>query len=138
MSGVEIGLAVLPLILSVGTLYQNVAKIVSRYKSCASELQKLHAMLITQRTIYDNEVRQLITNTVGKQRADEMLHDINHASWANKAVEDDLVQYLGPSLEACKGTVEMIQESLQGLSANLQHFDSPENVSWCSSKHVVI
>ena len=131
MSGIEIALAILPILGSAVTHYRDLIKPFSRYKTHAAEFRKLQLRLGTQRTIYHGEIRRLLARVLGDRCAEEMLLDCqHHASWTDVGVDNSLAEYLGPSLEAFVGMIETIKQSLQKFPKDLQDHDNPDEVSF--------
>lgn len=72
MSGLEIGLALVPLIGSGAKHYRDILKPFSRFRNHGSTFANFQLKLETQRTLYDREIRRLLTNIFGKSLADDM------------------------------------------------------------------
>lgn len=127
MSGVEIAglaLAVLPVLLSAAQQYNSCLGPFSRYKRFAKEARVYHKELEIQRTIFRIQCRNLLEEIVDHDAASSMLNSLTQTAWADKKLDEQLVQQLGESLEACIDLIDLIEQRLRDISAESQEFKS--------------
>ena len=127
MTGSEIAglaLAVLPILMSAAQKYNNCLGPFSRYKRFAKEARGYYKELEIQRTIFRNECRNLLEETVDHDAASSMLDSLTQDVWANKKLDKQLAQQLGESLEACIAIIELIEQRLLDISGESQRFKS--------------
>ena len=127
MSGVEtaVGLAlgVLPLLISVAEHYDDCLRPFIRYKHFAKEADRFLNSLGIQKVIFGNQCRILLEEIIEHDVASRMLDGrsgLNHPSWSDIELEEQLTQLLGESRGACITTVEVIQDRLRDISNESQ------------------
>lgn len=113
MSGAEVALALLPLLISAVEHFNDCFRPLIRYRKFTSELNRLQQLLKIQRAIFRNQCRILLENAVNQDVANRMLEERNHLSWFDAETEKLLLDQLGSSREACIAVVELIDEKLQ-------------------------
>lgn len=127
MSGFEIAglaLAVLPILMSAAQQYNSCLGPFSRYKRFAKEARGYYKELEIQRTIFRNECRNLLEETVDHDAASSMLNSLTKDVWSNKKLDKQLAQQLGESLEACIAIIELIEQRLLDIRGESQGFKS--------------
>ena len=116
MSGIEaIGLAlgVLPLLISAIEHYEDVLRPLSRYQNFPSKVQRFIDELETERTIFRTECQLLLATVAGPGVAAEMLQYHRHSSWTDVALNDNLINQLGPLGTTCNSLASKINGKLQ-------------------------
>lgn len=127
MSGFEIAglaLAVLPVLLSAAQRYNSCLGPFSRYKRFAKEARDYYKELEIQRTIFRIQCRNLLEEVVDHDAASSMLNSLTQKVWADKKLDEQLVQQLGESLEACIDLIDLIEQRLRDISGESQKFNS--------------
>ncbi len=122
MSGIEaagLALAILPLILSAAKRYDSVLGPFLRYKRFAREAKRYSKELDVQRTIFRNECRNLLEEIVEHDAASNIL---TKETWLDSQLENELLQQLGESKQACVTIIEMIEERLQDIEGENNEF----------------
>ena len=128
MSGAEtvagLALAVLPIIISAAEHYENCLRPFTRYKNFGREADRFRKLLRNQKTIFRSQCLILLKEIVEDDVASSFLNRAERRSLSVSRVEEQLVQLLGESREACVATIEMIEERLceiEGESQELGH-----------------
>ena len=127
MSGIEgagLALAILPLVLSAAKGYDNVLSPFFRYKRFAKEAKRYSRELDVQRTIFRNECRNLLEEIIEHDAASGMLDSLAKETWSDHRLEDQLLQQLGESKQACLSIIEMIEERLQDIEGENSDFSA--------------
>lgn len=115
MSGAEVALALLPLLISAVEHYNDCFRPLIRYRKFTSELDRFQQRLKIQKAIFRNQCRMLLENAVSQDVANKMLQERNPLSWHNAETEKLLIKQLGFSTEACIAVVELIEERLRDI-----------------------
>lgn len=119
MSGVEavVGLAlgVLPLLISATEHYDDCLRPFIRYKNFAKEADRFRRLLSVQKTIFRNQCRILLEGIVDHDAAARIINCGSTLSNQDVKLEEQLVQLLGESKEACITTTEMIRQRLHDI-----------------------
>jgi tRNA G26 N,N-dimethylase Trm1 len=120
MSGIEtitLGvLGVLPLVISAAEHYNECHQAFVRYRKFAAEVDRFQQHLKIQKTVFRNQCRILLGNvtTVSQQdAASSMLGEPSHPLWADPETEQQVVDYLKDSREACLTVIELIESRLE-------------------------
>lgn len=127
MSGFEVAglaLAILPVLMSCAKQYNSCLRCFGRYKSFTKEARNYTKDIEIQRTIFRNECRNLLEEVVDHDAAASMLNMLDQEAWASKKLDEQLVQMLGESLQACITIIGRIEEQLQDLSKESKGFTS--------------
>jgi hypothetical protein len=127
MSGIEVAgfaLAVLPFLMSAAQQYNICLESFCRYKNFGKEARGYLKDLEIQKTIFRNECRSLLEETVDHHAASTMLDSLSPKAWSNRKLDEQLAQQLGESLNACKATIELIEQRLQDIIGESQNFKS--------------
>lgn len=127
MSGAEVALALLPLLISAVEHYKNCFRPLIRYRKFTSELDRFQQRLKIQKAIFRNQCRILLENVVHQDVASQMLEEKNHFLWCDAPTEKLLVQQLGSSGEACVAVIELIDERLRGIEKESRGFENIVN-----------
>ena len=127
MSGVEttVGLAlgVLPLLISAAEHYDDCLRPFIRYKHFAKEADRFLDSLGIQKVIFRNQCRILLEEIIEHDVASSILNGrsgLNHPSWSDIELEEQLAQLLGESRDACITTIEVIQDRLRDINSESQ------------------
>ena len=118
MAGVETAglvLAVLPLLISSLQQYDHVTSCFARYRNFAPEVNRYQLRLKTQRTIYENECRLLLSNVIDRGAADLILDNASQNSNLDPQVVSDFALQLGRCGEACLTTAKQIKQRLEEI-----------------------
>jgi hypothetical protein len=122
MTGVELALAILPVVISTAEHYHGVYEAYSRYKNFAPILNELQESLQIRRTISYNDSTILLALCVPKDQAKDMLDNPQHSSWADEALEQALASQLGSSASSCIMIMRSIEKKLQEIEGQEQKF----------------
>lgn len=124
MSGAEVALALLPLLISAVEHYKDCFRPLIRYRKFTSELDRFQQRLKIQKAIFRNQCRILLENAVHQDVASQMLEERNHSLWCDARTEKLLVEQLGSSREACVAVIELIDERLRGIEKESRSFET--------------
>ena len=126
MSGVEVaGLALgfLPLLISAAEHYDKCLRPFTRYKNFTKEAERFQLSLGNQKVIFRNECRILLGEIIERDVASSMLDrgsGVDHPSWSDAEVEEQLIRLLGESRGACITTIESIKDRLGDIDTESQ------------------
>lgn len=115
-------LAILPLLISAAEHYDNVFRPFRRWRKYTSELELFQRQLGTQRTIFRNECRLLLTILTNSQIAREMMKEAAHPLWKDQDLEGKLIKQLGDSGIACSDIINMLQQKLDEVEKKTTSF----------------
>jgi hypothetical protein len=139
VEAVSLGLAVLPVIISVTEHFSSTARALRRYRHFSSEIRHLSILVKLQRTIFHGEIRSLLAACVGWDQAEQLLEDMNQTKWKDKSLEESLVTQLSETREPFLELVEWINAELSQMEIRVNAFDEvgqpPKNVSMLSHSH---
>ncbi|MCJ1466393.1 hypothetical protein MMC07_005012 [Pseudocyphellaria aurata] len=124
MSGAEVALALLPLLISAVEHFNDCLRPITRYRKFTSELNRFQHLLKIQRTIFRNQCSILLENVVNQDAAKQMLEERNHLLWCDAETEKLLLDQLGSSREACIAVVELIDDKLRELEKECSRFET--------------
>lgn len=122
MSGVEVALALLPLLISAVGHYNDCFRPLTRYRKFNAELGRFQQRLKIQRAIFRNQCRILLENAVNQDVASQMLEERNHLLWCDAEMEKLLLEQLGSSREACITIIDLIDEGLRDIEKESRGF----------------
>lgn len=122
MSGAELALALLPILISAVGHYNDCFRPFTRYRKFASELDRFQQLLKIQKAIFRNQCRILLENAVSQDVASQMLAERDHLSWRDVETEKLLMEQLGSSREACIAVIELIDKRLCGIEKESRGF----------------
>ena len=126
MSGVEVaGLALgfLPLLISAAEHYDKCLRPFTRYKEVAKEADRFQNLLRIQKAIYRNQCRILLEEIIEHDVASSMLDGplgVDHPSWSDVGLEEQLTRLLGESSRECIATIKMIKDRLGDIDTESQ------------------
>ncbi|KAG7005327.1 hypothetical protein G7Y79_00020g048550 [Physcia stellaris] len=114
MSGAELVLAILPLLISAAEHWDDCIRPFKRYRRFAKEVDRFQQNLKVQYTIFRNQCRILLENvTQESTTVHDALSESNHPLWSDFEVEQQLEQYLAESRDACVAAIQLIEERLE-------------------------
>lgn len=123
MAGVEVVLAILPLVVSALEHYKEAATVYQRYKEYGNTLRELQESLRIRRTIFNNDVMLLLTSVVSKGEAIQMVLDHqHHNNWVDADIEDALERSLHSSFEPCITLISNIGQKLGEIEGEEREF----------------
>lgn len=73
----SLGLAVLPIVISVADNFSSAARALKRYRQFSLEVGHLSKLVRIQRTIFHGEIRSLLAPCVGWDQAEQLLQNID-------------------------------------------------------------
>lgn len=120
MSGAELALALLPILISAVEHYSDCFRPLRRYHKFTSEIDHFLQRLKIQRAIFRNQCRILLLNAVDQDVASHMLEERDHPSWSDADTEKVLIEQLGSSREACIAAIGLIDESLCDIARKIR------------------
>lgn len=139
VEAVSLGLAVLPVIISVTEHFSSTARALRRYRQFSSEIRRLSTLVKVQRTIFHGEIRSLLAACVGWDQAGQLLEDTNQTKWKDKSLEESLVTQLSETREPFLELVEWISAELSEMEVRVDALEQvaqpPKNVSMLSLSH---
>ena len=130
MTGVEAAglvLAILPLLISSVQQYDDITSCFARYRNLAPEVNRFQLRLKTQRTIFQNECRLLLSNVVDQGAADLIVDTASQSPNLDPWVVSDFALQLGRCGEACLATAEQIKERLEEIGYEGRSLESLVN-----------
>ena len=121
MSGAEtvagLVLGVLPLLISAAEHYEDCFRAFRRYRKFNSEVREFRQQFKIQKTIFRNQCRLFLEETVEHDVATKMLEEKGHPYWHDSKVEAELLQQLCVSSDMCVGIIEIIELIKQRLAS---------------------
>ena len=123
VESVSLGLAVLPIVISVAEHYSAATRALKQYRQFSSEIRRLSIFVKVQRTKFHCEIRSLLSHCVGWDQAELLLEDTEDQQWKDKALEEAFTSKLGNSREAFTQLVEDINAELYEMEARLSPFE---------------
>ena len=115
MSGAEVVLGTLPLLIAAAEHWDDCLRPFKRYRRFATEVHRFQQHLKIQKTIFRNQCRILLDNATQDDSAGQMLGEPSHPSWSDPDIERQLAAYLAESRDACHTTVELIRGRLKDV-----------------------
>ena len=112
MSGAEVVLGILPLLIAAAEHWSDCLRPFKRYRKFAAEVDRFQQHLALQHTIFQNQCRILLDNATQDDSAGQMLKDSSHPSWLDPEVERQLDTHLAESRDTCHTIIELIKEKL--------------------------
>lgn len=128
MAEVGLALAIFPLLISAMEHYEDAATTFNRYRHFASEAANLASILRIQRTIFRAANKSLLDRVVGKDDADIMLGDAQHAFWSDKIAEQGFIQQLGDFGDAVIESIRLIKDKLESLEEESRGFEDAKSL----------
>lgn len=126
MSGAEavagLVLGVLPLLVAAAEHYEDVFRPFARYRKFAQEVQIFQKQFKTQKTIFRNECRLLLTTLTDHDVANQMLEERCHPFWTDRNMDETFARQLGHSGDACAATIALIQDRLKDIDREGEGF----------------
>ena len=122
MAGVEIVLAILPLVVSTLEHYNDATTAYQRYKHYGNTLLELQESLKIRRTIFHNDVIILLTTVVSNNEALNMVDDHHHPNWMDNEVENALRHLLQTSFEPCVDLISNLNRKLEEIEGEEREF----------------
>ena len=119
MSGPEIGLAVLSLLIAAFDHYDACLRPFSRYKHFSREVISYSKRVKIQKAIFRTRCMFLLRHIVNEE-ASAMFAENNHPGWRNRDTEHELVQLLGSAKDDCIGLIRLLKEELQAMGTESQ------------------
>lgn len=139
VEAVSLGLAVLPVIISVTEHFSSTAHALRRYRKFSSEIRRLSTLVKVQRTIFHGEIRSLLAACVGWDQAEQLSEDTNQTKWKDKSLEESLVTQLSGTREPFLELVEWINAELSEMEVRVDALEQvaqpPKKVSMLSLSH---
>ena len=124
MSGAEIVLGILPLLLATAEHWDDCLRPFKRYRRFATEVDRFRQQLNVQHTIFRNQCRILLENVTEDDTAVQMLAQWKHPLWSDSAMESELSKRLAESKGACAAAIELIAERLEGVLQESRDLES--------------
>ena len=116
MSGPELILGILPLLISTAEHWDDCIRPFKRYRNFTTEVDRYQQHLKVQYTIFRNQCRILLENATHDHVAVQMaLAERTHSLWSDSEIEQRLARHLAESNDACITTIELIEERLEGV-----------------------
>lgn len=115
MSGAEVVLGILPLLIAAAEHWDDCLRPFKRYHKFATEVDRFQRHLKVQNTIFRNQCRILLENVTQDNSAGQMLAEPHHPSWSDPEMERQLSTHLAESGDACHTTIELMTERLQDI-----------------------
>jgi hypothetical protein len=122
MTGVELALAILPLVVAALDHYKHAATAYQRYMQYGNILRELQVSLWIRRTIFNNDVIILLTAVVSKSEAIQMVDDQHHTNWVNTDIEIALRESLHTSFEPCVALIGSLGQKLREIEGEEREF----------------
>lgn len=130
MSGAELILGIIPLIISVAEYYQSTSNVLHRWKQYDTEAKRLGEELYCQECIFRNEFHILLSSVTGwnlneSHRRLESGHD---QKWVTDDLKEDFVSYLGKdngaavwtTIKAIKRELEFFKNKVETLRGSFE------------------
>ena len=124
MSGVEVVLGILPLLVSAAEHWDDCLRPFKRYRRFAAEVDRFRQHLNVQHTIFRNQCRILLENVTEDDTAVQMLAQWRHPLWSDSETESQLSKRLAESKDACVEVIELITGILEDVLEESQDLES--------------
>ena len=124
MSGAEVVLGILPLLLSVAEHWDDCLRPFKRYRKFATEVDRFRQLLNVQHTIFRNQCRILLENVTEDNTAVQMLAQWKHPLWSDSEIESELSKRLAESKDACVAAIKLIAERLEDVLKESRDLES--------------
>lgn len=124
MSGAEVVLGILPLLVSAAEHWDDCLRPFKRYRSFAKEVDRFRQHLNVQHTIFRNQCRILLENVTEDDSAVQMLAHWKHPLWSDSEIESQLSRRLAESKNACVAAIELIAERLEDVLKESRDLES--------------
>ena len=115
MSGAEVVLGILPLLIAAAEHWNGCLQTFKRYRKFATEVDLFQERLKIQKTVFRNQCRILLENATQDDSAGQMLGEPSHLSSPNPIIECQLAEYLAESKDACQIITRLIRERLEDV-----------------------
>ena len=120
---VSLGLAVVPIVISVAEHYSAASSALKRYKQFSSETRRLSIFVKTQRTKFHCEIRSLLSHCVSWEQAELLLDDTDNERWKDQGLEACFAEMLGNTREPFVELVDEIIAELSVMEARSKAFE---------------
>jgi hypothetical protein len=114
-------LGVLPLLISAAENYEITFQPFVTYRRHIREVERFTARLNTQRSIFHNECQLLLCEV--DQNLNDILGDPNHISRRDEQLSGRIQQLLGSSCAMCISTLNLINDTLNEITAETKGFE---------------
>jgi len=128
MSGAEVILGVIPLLIEVADYSHTVYQQFKRWRKYDSELEKFQAELYCYQCIFQTDCELLIGSVTTTAEFD-LIMERNVTGLENPDLERKLMNYLGGQYSCCGMLMERIKKDLDDLHAKSQQFQDALTVS---------
>ena len=115
MSGAEVVLGILPLLIAAAEHWNDCLRPFNRYRKFATEVHIFQERFRIQNTIFRNQCRILLENATQDNSAGQMLREPSHLSWSDPDIECQLAEYLAESRDACQIIIRLMKERLNDV-----------------------
>ncbi len=117
VEAVSLGLAVIPVVISVAEHYSSASSALKRYKQFSSEISRLSISVKVQRTKFRCEIRSLLSHCVGWEQAALLLEDTDNERWKDHGLEASFAETLGNTREPFMELIDHINAELSVIEA---------------------
>ena len=127
MSGIEIALAIIPLLISAAKHYDDCFHPFTRYRKFVPEVRRFQQQLKIQRIIFRNQLRILLESVTDRADVARILAAPHRSSTSDPDIETRLADQLGELKEACGSIVALIVEQLRDIGKESQDLEAVVN-----------
>ena len=124
MSGAELLLGILPLLVSAAEHWDDCVRPFKRYRRFAVEADRFRQHLNVQHTIFRNQCRILLENVTEDDTAVQMLAQWNHPLWLDPDIASQLSKRLAESKGACVTAIQLMIEKLEDVLEESRDLES--------------
>jgi hypothetical protein len=134
MSAAGLGLAIVPLLISAVENYEMTFQPFVTYRRHVKEVQRFHAKLGAQRTIFLNECELLFAAVSNSTSWADVIKDSHHLSQNDEEISRRLEALLGSSYDTCISTLDLINHTLGKICLETKGFQDlvEDKVSKCN------
>ena len=122
ISAAGLGLAIVPLLISAVENYEITFQPFVTYRRHVKEVQRFHAKLGAQRTIFLNECELLYAAVSNSTIWADVIKDSHHPVRNDEEVSRRLEALLGSSYDACVSTLDLINHTLGKICQETKGF----------------
>ncbi len=127
-AGIVLGVA--PLIVPTYQGYRTVVSLIKDICHHEKSLMQTYSSFQVQQRLFQNELTHILRGVVGKETAEAMLEDLNHAQWSNEGFAEEFDGSLKPGVGvALELTFETLSEIETTLKNAKEHIMSKEDKS---------
>jgi len=124
MTGIEVALAVIPLLVSVAEHYKTAYEKFKRWRSYCTKLKEFEGELFCYEGLFRNDCRSLLKSITDPAEVQRILDSHNPEEWRNADLGNKLITYLGDLFQPWQVMMGNIERELKLLYVKAVKFRS--------------